>query len=461
MAVLPDAAAGVALDPQAATPLAFPAAPVYDLNPIPILSPTSSSSESEEHVAISPLNSCIWMAAVSDFSTRGSFNTTKYSITYDFATTWHEAFMPVTGASVVTSDGHSFDANSDPVVAFDRLGNVYVLNLYFNQGSKKNGIYVAVAPVGSQASPVNFSQANVLPVVTNVSNPVTNSEDKEWMAIDNSTGSSLFKNRIYVSWSRFNSSGTGSRIMVTRSADQAATWSATLQLSPSTQNGSVQGSQVAVGPDGTVYVVYDAAVTGGHQTFFTKSTNGGVTWDTPKAITPIFNELSFSASYRFDSFPYLAVNPVNGEIYVVYPDQPTANSAIEFIRSTDGGANFSAPVALNDVSTSQRLMPSITADDQNNIHVTWFDTRNGANAQTYDIYATRGSLKTGSLVWGASNARVTSSSMTTSGGFIGDYAGIASSSLDDGGVLWGFAVPVWSGSGSTQILKAALLAYNP
>src|SRR5437016_3355699 len=204
------------------------------------------------------------------------------------------------------------------------------------------------------------------------------------MAMHNSTGSSLFKNRIYVSWSRFNSSGTGSRIMVTWSADQAATWSTPLQLSPASQNGAVQGSQVAVGPNGTVYVVYDVAVTGGHQVFFTKSTDGGVTWTTAASKTPIFNELSFSASYRFDSFPYLAVNPVNGDVYVVYPDQPTANSAIEFIRSTDGGATFSAPVALNDVSTSQRLMPSITADDQNNIHVTWFDTRNGANAQTYD-----------------------------------------------------------------------------
>jgi len=51
--------------------------------------------------------------------------------------------------------------------------------------------------------------------------------------------------------------------------------------------------------------------------------------------------------------------------------------------------------------------------------------------------------------------------MTTNSTFIGDYGGIASSSLYDGTFTWGFAVPVWTGSGSTQILKAAVLGCHP
>ena len=468
IAVSPDGLGPLDSTSPAAAPLAFGGSP-YGLQS-GVLSPTTSTPEAEEHIAINPLNSCVWVAAVSDFSIRGGFNTTKYAVTYDFATTWQEAFLPVSGAgnggSVITSDGQAFDANSDPVVAFDRLGNVYIVNLYINQGSKKNGIYVSVKSVGS-SGPLTFSSADVLPVVKNVSNPVTNSEDKEWIAVDNSTGSSTFKGRVYVSWSRFNTSGTGSRIMLTWSGNQAGTWSAPIQLSPVSQNGAVQGSQVAVGPDGTVYVAYDVAVVGGHQVFFTKSTDGGVTWPTPVSITPIFTEVNFTSSYRKDSFPSLAMNPAPvsgqtyGEIYVVYPDQAGANSEIKFISSTVNGTTFSAPIAINDVSTGQRLMPSITADDRNNIHVAWFDTRNGSDAQTYDIYATRGSFSTGSLLF-SSNARVTPSSMTTGSSFIGDYGGIASSSLDDAGVLWGFAVPVWTGSGSSRILKTALLAYtNP
>jgi hypothetical protein len=464
IAVSPDVPTAPDATALAAAALAFPTTPIYNVQS-PVLSPTTTSPAAEEHVAINPLNSCVWVQAISDFSIRGGFNTTKYAITYNFANTWQEAFVPVNGTGnggqVVTSDGQAYDANSDPVVAFDRLGNVYIVNLYFNQSGNVNGIYVAKKAVGS-AGPLTFTAADILPVVTNLSKPFANSEDKEWITVDNSTGSSAFQGRVYVSWSRFNANGPGnSRIMITWSSNQAGTWSAPVQISPASQDGLVQGSQVAVGPDGTVYLVYDAGVVGGDQIYFAKSTNGGVTWTTPTAITPVFNSLSFAATYRFDSFPYLAVSPLNGEVYVVYPDQPTANSSIKFIRSTDGGATFSAPVALNDVSTGQRLMPSITADDQKNLHVCWFDTRNGSNAQTYDIYQARGSLATGSLVWGTSNVRVTPTSMTTTSSFIGDYGGIASSSFNDGVFTWGFAVPVWTGSGGTRILKTAVLACHP
>lgn len=448
----------------AVAPLLFPAAPIYNVQSA-VLSPTTTSPAAEEHVAINPLNNCVWVEAISDFSMRGGFNTTKFAITYDFADTWQEGFMPVTGTGntgkLLSSDAQQWDANSDPVVAFDSLGNVYITSLYFNSGNKRNGIYIAKKAVGA-AGPLTFASTDILPVVTNVSNPIQDSEDKEWLAVDNSTGSSAFKNRVYVSWSRFAASGPGnSRIFITWSSNQGTTWSTPLQISPASQNGAVQGSQVAVGPDGTVYVCWDTAVVGGHRMFFSKSTNGGGAWTTPTAITPIFNDITFTATYRYDSFPSLAVGPVNGELYVVYPDQPTANSTIKFIRSTDGGTTWSAPVVLNDVATGQRLMPSITADDQNNLHVCWFDTRNGADAQTYDIYMARGSLATGSLVWGASNVRITPTSITTNQTFIGDYGGIASSSFNDGVFSWGFAVPAWTGSGNTRILKTAIVGCHP
>ena len=468
----PDLSPAVGAPPAVAAPLVFPALPIYDVV-TSVLSPTTTSPAAEEHVAISPTNYCIWVGAISDFGIRGGFNTTKYAVTYNFGDTWQESYLPnngtTSGSQLLTSDGQQWDFNSDPVVAFDRLGNVYIANLYFNNGDKSNGIYVAKKAVGS-AGPLTFTSADILPASVNLNKPIQVDEDKEWIAVDNSTGSSAFQGRVYISWSRFNSNGPGnSRIMVTSSGTQGATWSAPVQVSPVSQNGLVQGSQVAVGPDGTVYVCWLTIVAGGNRMFFSKSTDGGASWSTPASITPTFQEISFTASYRYDSFPSLAVNPnpvsgqAYGEIYVVYPDQPNANSSIKFVRSTDGGTSFSAPVALNDVATSQRLMPSIAVDDRNTLNVCWFDTRNGADAQTYDIYAARGSVSTGSLVWGVSNVRVTPASITIPAGtsFIGDYGGMASSSFDDGVSIWGFAVPVWTGSGGTRILKAAVLGYHP
>jgi len=87
----------------------------------------------------------------------------------------------------------------------------------------------------------------------------------------------------------------------------------------------VQGSQVAVGPGGEVYIAYEVFFAGNkRQHFIAKSTNGGVSFSVPVAMTPMFNDLSFSATYRDNSFPALAVSPVAGKgfIYDVYTDQP-------------------------------------------------------------------------------------------------------------------------------------------
>jgi hypothetical protein len=443
-----------------------------------VLPLTTSSPAAEEEIAMDPNNTCQMVGAISDFSIRGGFNTTKFSATYDFGVTWHEGFLPVSGTGVkgkVATGDLLFDANSDPVVAIDRGGRVYVSNLCFNSGKSpvnnpENGIYVAVKPLGSQASPLTFAVSDVHRVVANLAKNNTNFEDKPWMTVDNSN-SSTREGNVYVTWTRFTSTDM---IMFTRSTDHGVTWSAPVQVSDPSHNGQVQGSQVATAPNGDIYVFYEYSPTpppGQPQQssqIFVKSTNGGTTWSPAVAkVTGLF-DLSFTASYRFDSFPSLAVGPVNGEIYVVYPDQPGTNSQIKFIRSTDGGATFSPPVAINDVSNGQRLMPAISADDQGGIHVSWFDTRNGGpdpanNTQIYDIYASRGTISGGAVVW-SPNVRLTPSSVTvaSTNGFIGDYGGICSGSLMDGTVLWGVAVPVWTGgAGSIEELQAAILAYNP
>src|SRR5262245_33010561 len=69
-------------------PLAFTGAG-YSVQSAP-LSPTTSSPAAEEHIAMDPNNSCQMVATISDFSIRKGFNTTKFSVSYDFATTWHE-----------------------------------------------------------------------------------------------------------------------------------------------------------------------------------------------------------------------------------------------------------------------------------------------------------------------------------------------------------------------------------
>jgi len=423
----------------------------------PTVSPTTTAPEAEEHIAVDPNNPNTLVAGISDFSStreifgESGYNTTKFAVSTDNGNSWQQGFVPTTapvdqGGYPVTGDGFTWDANSDPVVAIDRAGRVYMANLYFNDlRNNDNGFYVNVD--NNLNDGLQFTAAQTYSVAKNINAAHYTFEDKPWIAVDNST--SAHAGTVYVSWTHYftvvTTSGnpkhpttrytTTDAIVFSRSTDHGVTWLTTpIQVSPTSQNGNVQGSQVAVGPDGTVYVVWEGA----SQQFLAKSSNGGLTFSPAGAISPVFTDLNFSSSYRINSFPALAVNPVNGAVYVAYADQPSASSRIEFIASFDHGATFTAPVALDDDnSTGQRLMPGLAVDESGKIHCSWFDTRNSSDgtAEHFDIYATY-SADNGTTF--ASNARVTTLTFSSPGtfGFVGDYSGIAAAG--------GYAHPVWN-----------------
>lgn len=422
----------------------------------PTLSATSTKPEAEEEIAADPLDDSMLVAAISDFSLRGGFNTTKYSLSTNNGSTWKQAFIPRNSAGLpLTSDGATWQANSDPVVAIDKLGNYYIADLYIKVNSSGNatndGFYVTR---GNLSTGTTTTAANTTPVLTHLS-ATSLFEDKPWIGTDNSTNATTTGN-VYACWTHFTASSN--MIFFSRSTSHGSTWSAAIQVSPSAQNGGVQGCQVAAGTKGEVYVAWEVFFTNGQvQIWIAKSTNGGSTFATKVAATARFNPVSFSAVYRDNSFPALAVNPKTGFVYIVYADQPGANSAMEFIRDTTAaGTVFTTPVKINDKTAGQRVFPAISVDSAGVLGVSWFDTRNSpTNANKYDVFATR-SLNNGGTF--APNARVTASTINlgnSTSAFIGDYSGIT------GGME---AHPVWTnggfGNGSTAplgLLKTAKL----
>jgi hypothetical protein len=406
------------------------------------ITPTSTVPEAEEHIAVDPSNFNNLIAMISDFSQNGGFNTSKFAFSSNNGASWAENFVPLSGGFPVTADNHVWQANSDPVAAIDKKGNVFLANLYLqadNLGNVTNdGYYVCSATLTS--GPI-FKQSGCHPVRTSLK-ASTNVEDKPWLAVD--TSSSAFAGNVYASWTHF--TAITDVIFFSRSTNHGVTWSKAIQINPTSQNGAVQGSQVAVGPAGEVYVAYEVFFTGGKgQHLIAKSTNGGVSFGTPVALTPTFNNLSFSSTYRDNTFPALAVSPVAGKafIYDVYTDQPGANSRTAFVRSkTAGGLTFTSPISANDSTKGQRLMPAVAADTKGVVHISWFDTRkSGTSTDHLDIFATYTKNNGGSF---APNARVTSTQIAAGGaGFIGDYSGIASGSDSTNSL----AHPVWTNGG--------------
>jgi hypothetical protein len=447
-----DAVAKASAQPAAAETTQVLSPAIFSGSPYtvgPTITVTTTVPEAEEHIASDPNNPANLVAAISDFSGFAGFNKTKYAVSGDNGATWAESFIALDeffGLFPETGDGFLWFANSDPVVAIDLAGNVYLADLYLDAIDNGNGFYVSVANLSSG---VRFTIASTLPVATNPDASTTLFEDKPWITVDNS--SSPFSGNVYVSWTHF--AGNSDWIAFSRSTNQGQSWSPMIRISPPAQDGAVQGSNVAVGPHGEVYVVYEVFFAGNlRRHFLAKSLDGGVTFSAPVPITPMFNDLTFSSTYRKNSFAAVAVGPITGSdfVYVVYSDQPTANTQVEFIRSTiPEGTAFTAPVGINDVSAGQHFFSALTTDSSGVIHASWFDTRlNPSQSSMYNVFATYSSDNGASF---APNARVTSATINAgSTSFIGDYSGIAA-----GG---GFAHPVWTnGGGNNGQLQTAIL----
>lgn len=421
----------------------------------PVVGPTTTAPEAEEHVTSDPNNYQNLLTMISDFSRNGGFNTSKWAFSRNSGTSWRQGFVPLQSGFPVTADGHVWQANSDPVVAIDKLGNAYLANLYLQVDTSGNvtndGYYVCTATL---ASGPKFTGAGCHAVRTSLKSS-TVLEDKPWMAVDNS--SSSFSGNVYAVWTHF--TATSDMILLSRSTNHGLTWSRAIQINPASQNGAVQGSQVAVGPKGEVYVSYElftgTGATGKHEV--AKSTNGGVSFGAAVAQTPQFTNLTFCIDYRCNSFPALAVNPKTGFIYDVYTDQPGANSKTRFVRSkTAGGLTFTTPAIINDATAGQRLMPAVSSDLSGDVNISWFDTRHSpTNPDVLDIFATYTKDNGASF---AKNVQVNASHIAVSANdFIGDYMGIAFGNCTVTHCPHG--VPAWTSAGLNEggRLNTALL----
>lgn len=390
------------------------------------------------------------VGVITDYSLRNvQEGTTKYVVTNNDGGTWTQSFVPLAGVNPVTSDGVQWLDNRDPAVAADTLGNVFVAGVYELIANSKAsagisrphppaGVYACQAKLPS----VVLTAANCRPVFTYTSSPNPYSEDKPCIVTDNSNSPNA--GNVYVAWLHFvgcqGSTCQNKYIVFSRSTDHGVTWSTPLQISA--LNLDVEWPQATVGNDGTIYVSYQTITSGNRaQHWLATSSNGGLSFGAPMAITPVYQDLRFNSTYRKNSGPNVVVSPVAGAAYVydVYAQQVGVGTQIVMVRSNQpkGQGGFTNPVAMNDSPAGQRLFPAAAVDNNGTLHVSWFDTRNSPVVSMYDIYATY-STNLGANF--APNARVTPA-LIKAGSFIGDYAGIVAEPAN------GVAHPVWTSGG--------------
>ncbi len=261
-------------------------------------------------------------------------------------------------------------------------------------------------------------------------------QDKEWIGVDMTN--SPYSGNVYVTWTEFDSYGSGSssdssRIRFSRSTDQGLTWSPAVTISDVSgdcydSDNTDEGAVPTVGPNGEVYVSWAGPV----GLVFDKSTDGGITWGTDKFVSDIPGGWDFAIPgiYRANGLPITICDtssnsPYNGNIYINWSDQRngTDNTDVFFVKSTDGGNTWTTPLKVNDDNTTrQQFFTWMTIDQTTGfIYCCFYDRRNTTGAAT-DVYVARSTDGGDSF----DNFKVSESSFTpTSGVFFGDYTNIA------------------------------------
>ncbi len=254
--------------------------------------------------------------------------------------------------------GGPYDAGGDPAVAFDSQGNAYYAGLGFDRTAPPNTVAVNRGTF-DESGQLTWA----LPTFINQTTAPSTLNDKEWIAAD-WHASSPFRDRVYVSWTRFvfnprNGRYVQSPIFLAFSADGGQTFS-----EPQSICGNVlydQGSRPIVAYDGTVYVIFEGSTRLAtlDSTYIVKSSDGGVTWSKPVAIAQLQDVIPLANTvFRVNSYPVGAAAP-NGDLYVAWsslmsnsgglcPTQTNTgcHSTVVYSKSTDGGSTWSAPAPI-------------------------------------------------------------------------------------------------------------------
>jgi hypothetical protein len=302
----------------------------------------------------------------------------------------------------------------DPIAAFDSDGNLFVGGIAFNRVKPSNGdMYVATYGTNPHASgyPVDYRRTVIVGQGTPSSVQGGIFQDKPMLEVDRTGGRN--DGNVYVCWSRFTGGGQN-KLYFSRSTDSGATFSKPYAISRSDEIKSVQGCDIAIESDGDVYVTFRTFTQ--NQNFadglgFARSTDGGATFARASLIRNIRTYFPFDggardcgdgpflcpAQFVFHRVPLEPRSTADQSgalpgVYLVYneirpgsavPSQSSYSSAgggqvgqslVYVVRSTNNGASWSNPMAVDPAARGHQYFPDIDALN-GKLAVVWQDNR--------------------------------------------------------------------------------------
>jgi hypothetical protein len=360
--------------------------------------------QAEEWVAVNPTDFSNVIAGQNDSLV--GFNHCGYDFSLDFGHTWGSAgTSPPPFYQELFQTGDTADACSDPAGTFDHLGNAYVTGVFFDVADFESSIWVAKSNARNAGTFYHeprqgrFQEASTAVM----GEPASDADpdvfhDKELMVGDTRPASPK-KGRLYVTWTRFETTATpvGGRspIVFSQSTDGGATWSRQVIISgasgsfctvfsgtPDNPNAcdQDQGSHPVVGPDGTIYVIFGNGNTpelGVNQVLVvrcpvTKECDSEADWEGPFRVGDLIGTHPLGPSpegcpagrqclppngYRVPEFTSMSISAdAAGRLYAVWADHrngrppctfatspgaPPCDHDVFYAYSLDGGTTWS------------------------------------------------------------------------------------------------------------------------
>ncbi len=379
---------------------------------------------SEPAVAIDPRDSRNVIAA---YQTDGNVAYSR-----DGGLSWHTvAAIPHDHKTIAGDVSLAFDGRGDAVlcyIAFDRLGT----DEYWAHGGSSNGIFTVRSTDGG----ARWSSPETVVAKARANTGVF--EDKPYVVGD---GWSSRRNSFYIGWTDFHLGF--SRMLFARSTDGGRTWSTPMAMSsmrgsPRDDNGADEGFDGAVGRDGTLYAVWQD----GTHVLLSISRDGGRSFEAPRVVQTVpsmFFGLEGYYGRGGNGFPQIVIER-SGRMYVSWADYRNGEVDVFVCYSFDRGLTWSDPVKVNDDAAHDgrdHYFQWLAVDPVNgDVYVIFKDRRDDAHNEKETVTLARSTDRGRSF----RNYAWTGVGNDPALHFMGDYNGIAAWNGHVYGV-WTEAVP--------------------
>jgi BNR repeat-like domain len=280
---------------------AFAAVPVVQISSDPYTNSTSQHQTMVEPDTFS-FGSTIISVIQSGRFTNGGASNIGWATSTNGGGSWTNGFLP--GTTVFATPAGTYNAISDPTVAYDAAHNTWMVASLAITVSGSNVLGAAV--LVNQSTNGGTSWSN--PVVVHAASGSENL-DKDWIVCD-TTSTSSFYGHCYVEW---DNNGGGNVIHMSTSTDGGNTWGSQLNTA---NNATGIGGQPLVQPNGTVIVPIDNANETSVLAF--NSTNGGTSWSSTTTVASIQSHAD-AGGIRSGPLPSAEIDGA-GKVFVVWED---------------------------------------------------------------------------------------------------------------------------------------------